>query len=423
MAFKANYKILKKHIAKEFIINFSVSFVFFFFVFFINQILLLIQQILIKNVSPSLMMEIAGLSIPRFLLYTIPFSALSASAMLLGDLSSKNELLAIKAIGISSTKLFSTLILFSILLSFLTYFIADFLLPYSAVRYQNVFSKMITDIPTFELDANSSNEIGDLILSVDQIDDNHLYNILITDEKNNTDFRKTLFSKEAELIVKDRDNYIYELELNDVNLVMTERNTLNSSYIKGDRAHYYLDFSTKIPFLSSIPPSSLSSRDLLYLIEDSYQNKIINDSKYFAKKKELINEIYRLEKEYEKTDIQSLLNEIRNVEETLSLYSSPPNNMFYRYYSSELNKKFALSFASFFLVLVSLPLATLKIKHGRLYGFSISLTLAVVYWYLLFTAQLFIFRINFDTGLLVWIPNLFMLIIAVFMLIIKRKQI
>lgn len=423
MAFKANYKILKKHIAKEFIINFSVSFVFFFFVFFVNQILLLIQQIMIKNVNPSLMLEIVAMSIPKFLLYTIPFSALSASAMLLGDLSSKNELMAIKAIGIPSTKIFSTLILFSILLSIVTYFIADFLLPYSAVRYQSLFSKMIADIPTFELDANSSNEIGDLILSVDQIDDNNLYNILISDEKNNTKFKKSMFSKNAELKIKDSDNYIYELLLNDVNLVMTEKNTLNSSYIKGDRAHYYLDFSNNIPFVSSIPPSSLSSKDLLYLIEDSYQNKIINDTKYIKEKNELINEIYRLEKEFLATDTKSVLDEIRYLEDDLSLYSYPPNNLFYRYYSSELNKKFALSFASFFLVLVSLPVATLKIKHGRLYGFSISLTLAVIYWYLLFTAQLFIFRINFDTGLLVWIPNLFMLIIGIFMLIIKRNQI
>ena len=101
---RKSYNILYKYIAKEYLMNFLLSFIFFFFIFFINQILLLAQKILIRNVSMNVVFELVFLSIPKFLLYTIPFSCLAAASMLIGALSSQNEIMAMRFSGINIKK-------------------------------------------------------------------------------------------------------------------------------------------------------------------------------------------------------------------------------------------------------------------------------------------------------------------------------
>ena len=90
--------ILYFHISREFLLNFLVSFIFFFFIFFINQILLLVKKVLLKNVDIQTMIILVLCAIPQFLQYVIPFSTLSASSMVLGDLGANNELLALRSL-------------------------------------------------------------------------------------------------------------------------------------------------------------------------------------------------------------------------------------------------------------------------------------------------------------------------------------
>jgi len=40
-----------RHVGREYLLSFVVAFMFFFFIFFINQILLIAQRILLKNVD------------------------------------------------------------------------------------------------------------------------------------------------------------------------------------------------------------------------------------------------------------------------------------------------------------------------------------------------------------------------------------
>ena len=101
MAPTGRHTLVYRHTAREYLLSFVVAFLFFFFIFFINQILLLAQKILIKNVDYSSVLILVLLSIPQFLLYTFPFASLSASSMVIGDLGANNELLAMRSSGIS----------------------------------------------------------------------------------------------------------------------------------------------------------------------------------------------------------------------------------------------------------------------------------------------------------------------------------
>ena len=157
--------LLNKYITKEFLKNFLVSFFFFFAIFFVNSILLLVQKILLKNISFAVMIEMVLLYMPQFLVYTFPFATLTSSSMVLGDMSSSNELLALRSLGIERKKVYLPLIVLSLILSICTFLISDILQPYTSVIYRDKLSSLMAEMPTMEIESNSTNSIGNIVLS------------------------------------------------------------------------------------------------------------------------------------------------------------------------------------------------------------------------------------------------------------------
>ena len=100
---------------------------------------------------------------------------------------------------------------------------------------------------------------------------------------------------------------------------------------------------------------------------------------------------------------------------------SLPVNFYGQYYKSELTKKYALSLACFVFTLLTLPLSTVRVKHGKLTGFAIAILIAVVYWYMLFAVQLLIFDVTFDPAILILAPDIVIALVA-FILIYRNRK-
>ena len=212
---KGSFSLLYKYVAKEFLLSFIVAFFFFFFIFFVNQILLYAQRILIKNVPISQMLLLVSLSMPQIMLYTIPFSTLSAASMVIGDLSANNETLALRAAGISLFRMFRSIIIGAIILSSITYLIADFLIPYSNVRFKTLYSSLLRDLPTMEIEPYSINTIGDVSIVTGEVSDGVMQSILIFDQSNKKD-NQIISATKGEIELIDITSFIYRLDLYDV---------------------------------------------------------------------------------------------------------------------------------------------------------------------------------------------------------------
>ena len=150
---------------KEFLKSFIVAFLFFFAIFFVNTILLLVQKILLKNISVSTMVEMVLLYMPKFLVYTFPFATLTSSSLVLGDMASSNELLAMKSLGISSYRVYAPLVIASVVLSVMTFITADVLQPYTSVIYRDKLAVLMAEMPTMEIESNTINSVGNIMLS------------------------------------------------------------------------------------------------------------------------------------------------------------------------------------------------------------------------------------------------------------------
>ncbi len=420
---RSSYSILRKYIRKEYFADFIVSFLFFFVIFFVNSILLLVQRILLKNIDFISMLEMVLLSMPQFLVYTIPFATLSASSMVLSDLSSTNELLAIRSCGISSSHVYKPFIIISILMSVITFLFADILHPWSSVLYRDKLAVLMAEMPTFEIESNSTNSVGSYVLSNGEASGNEIHSILLL-SKDEQENNKTVLSDYGMLELVDPDNYVYSISLNRPEILLNSVSDLDSYGLsRAEKAIFYLDFSDQIPSLTSNSPVNLTSRELYNAIRGRNEVQKEDRNEYRRRSAEILLGIGNASKEYMRgfSDQDKLKSSVEGLSSSYSARGNLPLNFYAQYYKAELSKKFVLSLSCFFLTLVALPLSNIRVKHGKLTGFAVSLLVAVAFWYMLFAVQLEIFSISSSPYLLIALPDLILGIIGISSLIYFRR--
>lgn len=418
---RERYTILNYHVLREFLLNFIVSFIFFFFIFFVNQILLLVKKVMLKNVDIFMMLQLVMCAIPQFLQYVIPFATLSASSMVLGDLGANNELLALRSLGIPMKKVYKVLIILSLVLTLLTFYISDYLMPQSQKVYKSLLNNIMRELPTFELKENGTNTVGNIVLVNKEVEGNKINDILLFNNSANPEQTISAASGTLELI--DLDRYIYKLDLDDTKLLLSEKDISSWSLATSENTTLFLNFSDQIPALTQDSPSNLSNKDLAVLINESKEDLIESRDRFHNNRSEILTSIAS-----NLSDVDSYENYLqvkRNIESKLTeldIYGDKePIGFYYQYYTAEWHKKYVLSFACFCLTVVTFPLSFIKIKYGRLFGFGLSLLVAVLYWYILFFSQLKIFDVTFSSSYLMWICDGIMLLLGGVLLLLKRK--
>ena len=421
MAHNDRYTLVYRHIRREYLLSFVVAFFFFFFIFFINQILLIAQKILLKNVDFFAVFQLILLSIPQFLLYTFPFSSLTASSMVIGDLSGSNEILAIRASGISLKRVFYPIIALSILFSAMTFFTADVALPWSTRQYKALYASLMKDLPTLELTSNSTNTIGDKVMVNKKVLGSTVEDIILFDLSNSKE-SQILSSPKGEVTLVDLQNFIYLLDLTSPLIMNSNQNDINSwSLSRADTAKFYLNFSGQVASLATALPSQLSIEELKSSIAKHkitlQRDYTTNEEKLSEAKEKAALLAYGLDAgiDFDEDAFIAAQEEITELEDKVLI------NFYYQYYRAELHKKYALSAACFMLVFLTFSLSFYKVKHGRLIGFGLSMLIAVLYWYMLFFAQMKIFSTVINPGFLIWTPN-FILFGAGILLLLRSRH-
>ncbi len=412
MARNERHTLVYRHVGREYLLSFIVAFMFFFFIFFINQILLIAQRILLKNVDFFAVFRLILLSIPQFLLYTFPFSSLTASSMVIGDLSSSNEILAMRSSGISMKRIFIPIIAISIVFSFATFFTADKALPWSTRQYKVLYTDLMRDLPTLELTSNATNTIGDRVMVNKEVTGSTVSDIILFDlaKKGNN---QVLSSPKGEVTLIDLQNFIYRLDLESPLIFSSNTQDITSwNLSEAKQAQFYLNFSGQVASLATALPSQLSIAELKERIA-TYKVTLQEDMAIHGKKvASLQQELATLQAEEERAKMQDRITEMQK---------NPPINFYYQYYRAELNKKYALSAACSMLVFLTFSLSFFRVKHGRLIGFGLSMLVAVLYWYMLFFAQMQIFSVSFNPAFLIWAPNMILFSIGIVLLFFTRR--
>ncbi|MBR6212367.1 MAG: LptF/LptG family permease, partial [Bacteroidales bacterium] len=221
-------KKLDLYLIKKFLGPFVVVFFIVVFTLSLQFIWQYINELVGKGLSFGVIMEFLGWAACTLLPDEIPLATLLASIMTLGGLGERNELLAMKAAGISLMRVMAPLMILSILITVGAFFAADRLVPHAfnkvyALRSDIVRTRDEIKIPTgifydgiegYILRVADSNEETGM-----------MYDLVIYDHTSNTGNSNTTVADSGRIdITPDKQNLIFNLYSG---CSYTETNTMN----------------------------------------------------------------------------------------------------------------------------------------------------------------------------------------------------
>ncbi|MCL4322704.1 MAG: LptF/LptG family permease [Deltaproteobacteria bacterium] len=201
---------IDRYIFKQFIPPFIFGLLIFTFSITINRILLLTQMVLNKGVSITAVLKLASLTIPDFMIITLPVSFLLAVLTVFGKMTQDNEIMALKVSGVSVFKLTKPALLFA-LIPFAVSILFSF---YMAPRFNFFFRVLaVKEFKKAALSALKKNaftdKFGKLKIFVRDVDTNKstLKGIFILNRVHDTP--ETLIAKKGAIVYNQKQNTLY----------------------------------------------------------------------------------------------------------------------------------------------------------------------------------------------------------------------
>jgi LPS export ABC transporter permease LptF len=323
-------KIITRYTIRQFIPHFLLGLLVFTFILIMDKIFELVNLIINKGVSVVNVVMLFLYTLPSFLSLTLPMALLMGTLLTLGSMQEDNEITAIRAGGISQTKIIIPLIIISILATLCLVYFNQEIAPISQKQFSKIYYKIAYQRPALNLEENAFTEIGNYRLFIKKINrnTNTLKSIIIYDlsEEN----FPVLVSAQKGAFKKIGKDIILELYSG----IMQKKDYTNPS--RFNQIHFET-YSIKLAFNQS-------------QFSENQTKNIAN-----LTGRELQKTIYRFKKE--KID-----------------YSTMEVQYFQR---------ITIALACLTFVLLGCPLALMTKKHNKAIAFGLSLVLILIFYILL----------------------------------------
>ena len=148
-------RLLTRYVAREFLLWFLASFLFFFSMFFVNVLLVTATDIMSKQVPARDVARLVAYSLPQIVHLSFPFATLLGALLSLGRLSGDRELVAVQALGVPLARALAPMVGFGVLFAGLSFATNDMLLPAGTIEFNRVYRNILYRNPGLELEPDS----------------------------------------------------------------------------------------------------------------------------------------------------------------------------------------------------------------------------------------------------------------------------
>jgi len=408
------YRRLSFYLAHEFVLSFLVAFSFFFAIFFVNQLLLLAEEILSKDVALNDVFLLIVYSLPAIVSFTFPFASLVGGLMAVSRISSDNELLALRASGIPYRKIIYPFLLVGLLFSLVSFIMGDYFLPRGTISFGRLYRKILYSNPALELEPYSVKKYQDATIVTGEVIEGIIYDLMIIDTTDDGKER-VITADTAQLQENIEQRGIVSLGLSGVfGHLNSPKRRGSYSYFSAQEMVYNILLQDINFSFSSLTPREMSSLDVFQEIKmkketlSERENEHLQNTEKFA---------YVLEQEYYGSlSSENISGDIINLSERYNNYQNLKNQKFtsrsLRIHQLELYKKMSIPFGCFAFVFFFFPAGTFSRKSGKSVGFGIGLIVSVIYWALLFAGQTMGLRMEISPFLAMWLPNVVIIMVG-----------
>ncbi len=404
-------KILYRYIFKELLPPYFFSIFLITGIMVVNEFILITDMILKKGVEYSVIFKMVYLSLAHIIALSIPMSVLLATIMTYGKLTEDNEIMAIKASGISLYSLLIPSLLFGLINTGIIFYFNNNILPDANYYLKNLEFRIKASTPTIALEEGKFNKIGDsFVLFCDNLDrkKNYMKNVVIYDySKGRT---PDIITSKDGIIAYDANKDIMILKLNYGEIYkFNKKNDGGYSSIKFNELVYKYNLSSD------------STRDFVFNRGQREMNISMMNSYIDTLKMRIKNTKNRCKK-YIRNDLSILLMGRKPI--TMTTYYRLKNevnikkNLEYQInqYKVEIHKKFAIAFACIIFVLLGVPLGVRSKRGGVGPSIIISMIFFVLSWGSLLVGEELGDKGVVPPWLAMWFSNIIFLIYGIFIL-------
>ena len=419
-----SYGTLSFYIGSEYLFSFLVAFLFFFAIFFVNQLLLLAEEILAKDVDFFDVLLLIIYSLPAIVSFTFPFASLVGGLMAIGRLASDNEILAFRASGIPYRRLLYPLIVLGLAFSLFSFAMGDYFLPRGTLSFGKLYREILYSNPALELEANSVKQYQDTTLVTGDIQAGTIRDLVIFDTTDDGE-QRVITAKTATLRESGDQSGVIGLTLTDVfgHSVPAKRKD-SYSYFEAEEMVYNILLRDISYSIGSLTPREMSSLDVYREIQQ--KEAALNERKREHALR-VQQERYTLLQNYYAASRQGGPNSYQQqLRQRFTRYQQLQNQKFssksLQIHRLELYKKMAIPFGCLAFVFFFFPAGTFSKKSGRSVGFGIGLIVSVLYWAMLFAGQTLGLRMDFSPAAAMWLPNLLIILIGTILYRIRLSR-
>jgi lipopolysaccharide export system permease protein len=409
------------YLFKETLFAFFVSFLFFFIIFFVNQLLLMAQSILSKKVPFQQVSLLILYSIPGVIALSTPYATLLGTLMTIGRMTTDNEILVMLSSGLSYKNIFIPTLMVGLLVSIVSFAVNDVLLPAGTVEYVKLFRRIMASTPALEIEANSVKRFNDTVLITGNVSGKRISDLLIIDKTGDGE-RRVIMAKNAEFV--DAGDEGMRLDMENAFVQSTKETVHNDyDYAKSGRLNYRIEQKDIMSTVSAIGPREMSSKDVLVEVKNK---KTALNSTLFERYNKMISAELELENllrggthgnnwTQKNTYAQNFLREYQ-------LTLSAKSNRVISIWELEFYKKFSIPFGSLCFIFLAVPLGLLAKKSGQTVGFIFGIIISAIYWTLLLSGQNMCIQLGYSPFWTMWFPNMITATIGIIMSIQRIKR-
>lgn len=372
---KLGRHVVLMYLVKELLMYFTIAFIFFFMVFFVNQILLIAENLLKSKVPLWDVMRLLVCYFPAIIAQSAPYATFVGFLMCLGRMMTDNEILVFRASGFSYHYIFIPVVVLGLIISLLSFLVNDYFLPLGSINATKLSKEIFSATPSVELESNSVKNLNGSKIVIGTVKDRNISDIVFFQaDKSGND--RLIIAGESEVLNDKVPGLMMQIKMSNPVIASFNNHSKGDYEVLEAKDLLFNIFDTTVVsgFTGSLNPDQMTSLDL-------------------------------------GREIKRMKDEGSTEKRVLNAY-----NMIF-------NRKFAIPFSAVFFAILSVSLAFMFGKHnGQTIGLILGLIICVLNWALLIMGQIFSTRNGLNGFVTMWVPNLLLTVagLGLYLVILKK---
>jgi LPS export ABC transporter permease LptG len=405
-------KILTRYIFKEMLGPTALGFAFYTFIILMKNLFDFAGMIIKRSLPASTVGRLLFLSLPHIVVLTVPMSLLFGILIAVGRLSSDSEIIAMRALGISTRTIYRPVFLFSFLVFLLNLYLMNFVLPRGNSELQALRSEIFTSQIEKEVRPRVFyDDYENLTIFVNDVDPKTLLwkGVFIADSRTTDETRTGTTSNTPTIAQQVQDAHSQAAQGSSIlpqrssnKIIVSESGNLailkpsNQIWLNLRTAETHL-WDPKKPDRYDLNSNKVQRMRL----PDKYSDAI---GGYQRSLREM--------------SFRELMEQAR-----WSQYSHDADaRETYWAAKVEMNKMFAIPFACIVFGILGLPLGITNRRGGKSSGFSLSIAIILIYYVMINNGEHLADTGKIGPAVAMWTPNLLLLGLGIYLLIRANRD-